>query len=177
MRVHEMFDDIENFYESMTFRSPPSLWKQVEHRLERELIIDDEKIIVIIDPQVYPVGGKMVDFLNIGFEGFDENGVRTDKLTNKSENGSKIIGAVSNALITKLPEFEYSALSFIARDKIERRMTLYSRIVRNNLQKLGEAYQSNIKLNDGSKAIVVFSKMNTPWSKEFIEWLKKQNKL
>jgi len=56
-------------------------------------------------------------------------------------------------------------------------MSLYSRIIRNKLNKLGQAYQSDIKMNDGGQAIVVFSKMNTDWSNDFIEWLKTQNKI
>ena len=170
--------DIENFYESMTFIAPPSKWKQVGHTIQRILELnDEEKIVLVIDPQVFPVGDKVIDFLNIGFLGFDSAGNMTEAMTYSSKNSSNVIGAVANALLTKLPEFEYSALSFIARDNIKKRMSLYSRIIRNKLHHLGQTYQPDIKMNDGGQAIVVFSEMNTDWSNEFIGWLKTQNKI
>ena len=176
MKLHDLFDDIDNLFESLSFIAPPSKWEvRDDGILSRMLNVDGLMIRLNLEPKVYNLGKDVVDFINISFEAEIDGGFSSE-LTKLSQNGSKVIGVVSNAIKEKLSEFNYSALTFIAFDNVERRISLYSRIVSNNLHHLGKSYM-NVKLDSGGTAIVVFSKdINPQWSKEFIEYVKNSNK-
>lgn len=177
MRVHDLFDFIENFTESQSFKAPYSPWIMNIGNLERTLDVNGQIIIVCIEPKNFNFDNKTIDFLNLSFLSLDDNGERNSFATNSNNFSSSIIGAVSNALLEKIKDFEYKALTFMAFDKIDRRMSLYERIVRNNLNKFGGSYLPNIKMHNGGKALIIFNKLDENIKNEFIDWLKTQNKI
>lgn len=176
MKLHDLFEHVENYMEAVSYRAPDSEWKIVGRNLERELTIEDEKIIVILQPQIFTYDNKTINFINLSFDGFKKDGTRTNEITGNSAHSSKVLGAATHAWKEKLKEYDYEAVTFVAIDKVDKRMSIYERLVKNNLQAYGHSYLPNVPLHNGGKAIVVFNN-DGEWHKEFIEWLKKQNKL
>jgi len=179
MKLEKLFDGfVENIRESRNFRAPLSKWINVNGDLERILVIEDIKIIVTIEDREFILdSGKHISFLNIKFESIDENGKRITTATGLNKYGSRIIGAVSNALLDKVKDLNYEALTFIAKDRIDTRIKIYNRIVKNDLQYFGKAYNQNLTLKDGSKVIIVYKDAHSDWHEEFNNWLKTQDEI
>jgi len=176
MKLHDLVDNVEDLWESLNYRAPHSDWKLVGDRLERELNVDGDEIVVSLEPKIFTFNGQAIDFINISFEGL-KNGVRTAQLTGKLLNGSKVIGAVTNAIVDELTNYDYSALTFISFDHVERRSSIYARIVRNNLHKFGTSYRTDVKMTNGGRAIIVFRASSATWIQPFTEWLANQEKI
>lgn len=178
MYLHELTGFAENFLESQNFRAPPSEWVPAENGngIERTLDIKGLTYVVSIEPKVFQFEGKDVDFLNLVFSYVDENGKRITTAIDENILSSSVVGGCFNALINKISDFNYSALTFIAFDRIDRRISLYGRIVTSNLHKFGGSYLPSVKLDSGGKAIIVFKDLSKDVEKVFVEWLKKQSK-
>jgi hypothetical protein len=178
MYLHELTGFAENFLESQNYRAPNSKWVPAKsgNGIERSLDIEGLTYIVSIEPKIFSFEGKNVDFLNLAFVYIDENGKRITTVTDKNILSSSVVGGCFNAFMDKISDFNYSALTFIAFDRIDRRISLYGRIVTSNLHALGGSYLPSVELDNGGKAIIIFKDLSKDTETAFIEWLKKQSK-
>jgi hypothetical protein len=158
------------------FRAPDSKWYDDNGKAKRKLSIGDEIIIASIEQGIFQ-SYKNIRFLNLAFAWLNEKGDEIETPTNKNEDMYKVISASFNAFMEKINEFDYEILTFICEDRIETRMRIYNRIIKKNLRKFGDSKLDEVKLNNGSKAIIIFKDISNKTKEEYVEWLKSQKKL
>lgn len=108
------------------FDSAPR-WKRVGDVDVADASVDEAEVRVNLEPIVY-YGVKGV---NISFEVKDESveyAQTAGTIQGSVKLASAIIGAVSNAVLDRLQEYEWSFVIFAAKDNIETRMKLYTRV-------------------------------------------------
>lgn len=156
MKLHTLFKTIINLNEVLNTVIPPDKWEQRDEVLVGTLIIDSDSYEIYLEPITYTVDDKTFDVINVAFAKI-VNGKASRKLTLNNKSSSKILGAIINALYDKIKQFKYDAIVFIARDNVEKRMTLYNRIARN---KGGNFLISkeNIPIINGGVATVLYDK-------------------
>ena len=167
---------ISELLETKEFRAPDSKWEVNGVGLKRILNVEGEPIIALIEPQEQTFNNKVVDFLNCAFASIDENGKPFHTTTGKNKFSGKIISAAFNAFKEKVYKFQYSAITFVAMDRVDTRINIYENHVKKDLKKFGKSYEI-FHLSNGNKGIVIFNDISEDLKAEFLEWLKTQNKL
>jgi len=114
--------------------------------------LDDLKIKISIDPISYE---KLVG-LNLVFGIWDGEDFKELAGSIKTQISAKIIGAVTNAFKERIDHYEWDFLTLIAKDNVETRMKLYTRMA-DRLSREGLHHQINER-KDGNGVIVIGKK-------------------
>lgn len=155
MYLHDLFEIVINVNEVFDTKISPDKWEQRNNQLVGTLSIDQTTYEIYLEPADYSIKDKTFNIINVAFAKIvNEQPDRNLSLNNKS--ASKIFGAIINALLEKIKQFEYDAIVFIARDNIEKRMSLYNQIARH---KGGNflSQKENITI-PGGQATVLYNK-------------------
>ena len=171
----------ERYPDALIFKAPDSEWINIKSSFERILLVEDQEIILMIEPKefIHSTLGK-IGLLNISFVTIDKNGKRIKAARGKNKHGSKLIGALANAILEKIKEddLDASALLFNASNK---RSLIYKRIIRNNFgwsNLYGGSWDPGTKLDSNIIYMTAFkNEIDRSWHKEFYEWLRKQKKI
>ena len=141
--------------------------------------ISGEKFKIIIEELNYSFNSKTFNFLNVAFSKI-VNGIETQNLTASSKNPSKILGAIFNAIADKLANIDSSnidAIVFVARDNVNKRMSIYNRMSSNLLNPFNNVLQDVKIPNGGRMTILLNSKLSTDETNNFINHLKTLEKI
>ena len=154
-------NDVLNFRESQETRFDKLIWKHTNLNGVNALIgigqLNKETFELYIEPRVFTFNNKTFNFLNLGFAKIID-GIPTQELQHNSTSPSAVIGAVKGALWDKVKEYEFDALTLIAATDIKKRMRAYNHIARSGwANKNLQTILSNVKLADGSEAIVLLT--------------------
>lgn len=154
MRLDEFLelDWVANLHEMFNTKIPVEQWKKEGNNLYGYLTIEDEQFRIEFEPFTY----QEYQAINVAFSKIIK-GQPTQNLSFTSKNASAIIGAIINAADTKLKEFQYDAIVFLASDNIEQRMRIYN-IAAKQLHQLFVEMISNINLGEGRVATVLVGK-------------------
>lgn len=145
-------DWVEDLHESMNTRIPVDSWQQNGNELHGFIQINDELFRIELQPITY----QQHNAINIGFSKI-VNDHPTQELSLTSTNPSTIIGAIANAIVDKLDDFEYDAIVFIAASAVDQRMRIYN-IVAKKFHQLFKVMIPNIELEGGRRMTVLLSK-------------------
>lgn len=85
------------------------------------------------------------------------DGYPTQELLLTSTNASAIIGAVANAIVDRLNDFDYDAIVFIAASSVDQRMRIYN-IVAKKFHQMFKIMIPNVKLEGGRQMTILLSK-------------------
>jgi hypothetical protein len=124
----ESFPDILNLNEVLETRVKPESWTRRDGSDIGKIIIDGEEFEIFLDPHTYTLEGDEHNFINVGFRKV-VNGKASEELALTSKNTSRIIGAIAHAIIDKVSEYDTDAIVFAASDHVEKRMSIYNRVV------------------------------------------------
>lgn len=162
MKLTDRIDvnDIINVNEVFDTKIPVENWIKKGNSIIGNMFIENEQFHVIIELQHYNFNNKQFNFLNIAFAKILENGEPTQLLSLTNKNSSKILGVIYNALSSKIKELsnklDIKAITFVARDNVDKRMSLYNRMT-SNLFNPFTSYKQNIPLSNGAKMTILFS--------------------
>jgi hypothetical protein len=167
-----------NLLEMLNTRFGDEDWKQVGKQQVGTAVLGDEVFQLRLEPFTLPLGDINYQAINVAFAKM-VNGEPSEQLTLTSKNASKIVGAVTNALLERVALYDFDAVVFIAEDNIEARMTIYNKVAERKWTQrgLGESVQ-NIELGDGRRCTLLLSKELARHRRDaFIEHLKKLKKM
>jgi hypothetical protein len=119
LRMNEVFDT----------RIPVDNWVHTNNGEYGDISIDDTDYRIELEFLSYPINGSEIEAVNIAF-GKVVNGISTGELTLDTKNTSKVFGAILNAALDKIKEYNFDAILFMAANNIEKRMQLYNRLAR-----------------------------------------------
>jgi hypothetical protein len=144
--------------ETLNTRFEDEAWEQVGNRQVGTAQLGDETFRIILEPLTYPLEGITYRAINVAFQKLVD-GRPSEDLQWTSRNASKVVGAITNALLERVALFDFDAVIFIAADNIEKRMTVYNQVARRRWVRegLGTSVE-NIDLGDGRKATILLSK-------------------
>lgn len=162
---------IEDFYESLNSKFEKNKWEKRGETLVGTGVIDGETFEIHIEPGSYPFNGKTYRFINVAFKKI-VNGKPVEDLQFNSSNGSKILGAIANAVQEQLNNFDTDAIVFVATDNVEKRMRIYNAIIRRKWgHGLGTSIQ-NIDIGNGAKLSARLTSDLANHDTEFVKYLK-----
>lgn len=137
-----------------------SEWKTIDKRHVGKLEIDNEVFLIYIEPIFYKIQSipekHQIDILNIAFAKIDESNNPSQQLVLTSKNGSKILGAITNALLNEISKYKFDLIMFISKDNYDKRMNIYNMIA-NRKFKNYERQERNVRMPDGSLATFIIS--------------------
>lgn len=166
-----------DLYESMNARFDDEAWHREGSTEVGNAEIDGEQFKIILEPGTYPIGGYTYSFINAAFQKIID-GKPVNDLQLTSKNASKIVGAISNALLDRVQLHDFDAVLFIADDNSEDRMRVYNKIAERKWTRLGvgEALY-NIDLGNGRLCTILYRKdLGKQKLDTFIEYLKTKKK-
>lgn len=167
-----------NLHETLNTRFDDESWEQVGRNQVGTAVLGDETFRIIMEPQHFLLDGINYHFINVALQKIVD-GKPSEELQLNSKNASKIVGAITNALLERVALYDFDAVVFIASDNIEARMTIYNKIANRKWtqQGLGQSLE-NIDLGDGRKMTILLSKeLARHKSSAFIDHLKRLKKL
>ena len=153
---------------------PINKWYYRGTTLVGQLNVDGELFNILFEPGRYRFDQGQYMFINVAFEKI-VNGESTRELQFNSRKASSIVGAIVNALIDKLKDFQHDAIIFGASDNIEKRMRIYNTIA-NRFAKTFRFVIRDVKTNDGIITILISKSVSQEHASDFIEYLKTRNK-
>lgn len=175
MKLHDLFDFVISLNEVLDTKIDPKSW---DHGLNNSLIgnilIDDKTFLIKLEPLTYNFNEKAYLGINVAFSLF-KDGKEIETLTYDNKSGSKIIGAIINALETKVNEYDWDFLLFIASNDIEKRMKIYNKIANWKLKGVSGDIITDIVINGNSKATIIIKDKSLP-TDEFLKFLKTKQK-
>jgi hypothetical protein len=162
--INEVFDTI----------IPVDSWTTRGETKVGHLKIDNEDYYILLEPKIFSFNNQSYNFINIAFRKM-VNGEESEELTYTNIAGSKVIGAIANAMRTELKKHEYAAIVFVATDNVDKRMAIYNNLTR----KFGGDFLScrpDVPI-PGGKMTILFNKNFSAHHKEFEEHLKTSGKI
>jgi len=175
MKLHDLFDFIVSLNEVLDTKIPPNSWERGSNNsLIGKISIENKIYLIKLEPLTYSFNDKEYLGINIAFS-LLENGKEIETLTYSNKSGSKIIGAIVNALETKVNEYEWDFLLFIATNNIEKRMKIYNKIANWKMKNIEGQVLTDISLNGNSKATIIM-KDKFLSTQEFLTFLKDKQK-
>lgn len=145
--------------ETMNTRFDKISWNQVGNELIGEGIYNDIKVQLIIVPHTYRYRKikTVYTFLNLIFKTWNGSSYSEEMGHIKTDKLSSSISCITLALKDKVDEFEWDWLTLIAKNNINSRMKLYSRMGDIIVKGTPITKIKNIKGNEG---IIMLSKKN-----------------
>ena len=171
MKLNELFTDVENLNEVFNTHVDIDSWKFRNNSLIGTLNVNNETFEIEFEPKKYSINNKQFTFINIAFSKLID-GHSSQALQNNSTSPSMIIGAITNAIIKKLDEFNYDAVIFVAIDNIDKRMRIYNAVAKKFAQKFSW-YKTHVKIPNGELTILATSSIKY---EEFEQHLKDVSK-
>lgn len=170
-------DWVFDLHESLNTRFDDESWSQVGRAEVGYGVLGDETFRIVLEPQTFPIDGIKYQFINVAFQKI-VNGEPTEELQLSGKNASKIVGAISNALIERVQLYDFDAILFQACDNIEARMTIYNKVADRKWVQHGFGTSvQNIDLQNGCKGTVLLSKeLARQKLDSFMKFLKAQGK-
>lgn len=176
MKLHDLFDFIVSLNEVLDTKIPPNSWENGPNdSLIGKILVDDKTFLIKLEPLTYSFNEKEYLGINVAFTLFKDN-KEIEILTYDNRSGSKIIGAIINALETKVNEYNWDFLLFIATNNIEKRMKIYNKIASWKLKGVGGDVITDITINGNNKATVIVKDKSLPMD-EFLKFLKTKQKI
>jgi hypothetical protein len=126
-------------------------WKQDGHKDIGVGLLGDIKVQVVLTSITYD---KHIG-LNLTFGVWDGKDFSESAGTEVDANTTSIIGAVTNALTSRIEEYEWDFLTLIAKDNVDKRMKLYTRIA-DRLAR--ESLSSQINERKSGAGVIVIGK-------------------
>ena len=166
-----------DLFETLNTKFDDEAWVRHKKGEIGTAILGDETFQLHLEPITMPIDGINYRAINVAFAKMVD-GKPSQELTLTGKNASKIVGAITNALLERVELYDYDAVIFIARDNIDARMTIYNKIAaRRWVQEgLGESIQ-NISLGDGAVCTALLSRELARQKRDvFIEHLMKLKK-
>lgn len=179
MKFHDLFKEqfIVNINEVFDTKIPPNSWTtEVDGTKVGHLKINEADYYIRLEPKTYAFEKVTYTFINIAFTKLI-NGKESEKLTYDNKTGSKVLGAISNAMRDELQKYEADAIVFIATDHVEKRMSIYNKLIREFGGKGFLSSMRNVKIPNGLMTIIFNKKFPDKVHKSFIEHLKTLKKL
>lgn len=176
MKLHDLFDFVISLNEVLDTKIEPKSWENGPNdSLIGKILVDDKTFLIKLEPLTYSFNEKEYLGINVAFTLFKDN-KEIEILTYDNRSGSKIIGAIINALETKVNEYNWDFLLFIATNNIEKRMKIYNKIASWKLKGVGGDVITDITINGNNKATVIVKDKSLPMD-EFLKFLKTKQKI
>jgi len=157
MKLDGIFENALPITEIFNTKVSVDSWTQRGNVLVGALTITDQQYEIYLEPRVLNISPqKSYNIINIAFAKLVD-GLPSSQLTLTSGNASSVIGAMINAMYNKLPDYDYDAVVFVARDNTEQRMRVYNNIAHTMAQKFGPI-SYDIKLPNGALCTLLFNK-------------------
>lgn len=170
MKLHDVFDFIISINEMFNTKINIDSWKDNGNKRVGHIKINDADYYINLEPHDYNFNDKKINFINVSFDKL-VNGTKTQELTYDNKSGSKVIGAIFNAILEEISKYEVDAIVFIALDNVEKRMRIYNSLIGKITNFL--SYKENVKLPNNSSMTIIFNnKFPINSRNEFEEHLK-----
>ncbi len=162
MKVRNIFENAFKLNEVFNTKVDIS-WRTLENKDIGTFELLNNTYRILIEAGTF----KEFNFLNIAFEIFDEktnNFSRTLTLDNQA--ASKVLGAVRNGVVARIPIYDFDAVIFFANDNQDKRMKIYNAMASEFIKKFGYI-KDNYKLSDGRIITMIMKKDFAKQSNEF----------
>ncbi len=162
-----------NLNEIFDTKIPVENWKTIDDSKIGELVIDDATYIIKLDPLTYTFDKKTYNFINVVFRKMID-GIESEDLTYTNKAGSKVIGAIVNAVKDEIKKFKTDAIVFVATDHVEQRMRIYNKLLTNLGLLVGDfrSFVPNVKIPNGKMSIIFNKNLSDAERQKFIEHTK-----
>lgn len=177
LQEHLGLEWVFDLYETLKTRFDDEAWERIGKNEVGTATLGDETFRIVLEPGTFPIDGIKYRIINAAFQKIVD-GKPTEELQLSGKNASKIVGAISNALLDRVQLFDFDGVIFIAKDHVEARMRLYNKVAdRSWVQKgLGESIK-DIDLGGGAMATALLSKeLSRQKRDQFIEFVKSMKK-
>jgi hypothetical protein len=171
-------DWVFDLHEVLNTTLDDEAWEQKGDKEVGTGVLEGETYKIYLEPGTYPAQDQVYRFINVAFQKI-VNGEPTEELQWNSKNASKVVGAISNALLKRVQLYDYDAVIFIASDNVDKRMSIYNKIAERKWtdKGLGKTLE-NVPLGDGRMATLLLSKALAKEKLEpFLQKLKSLKKL
>lgn len=164
-----------NLSEALETRFEKLNWEHTDKGLRGVGLLKGEMFEVYLEPGTYELNGKTWDFINLGFAKVID-GKPDIALQGSSKNPSAIIGAITQAIESKLVDYEYDALILGAVDKnpitVKKRLRLYGTLVTfSSLQRELPTLVRDVPIGGGKAIVLLSSALAKAGASSFIKYI------
>jgi hypothetical protein len=140
-----------NFYETGDTYLPIK-WRQTESGLFGIFSTPEYTYEIQIEAFTYPINGQTYKCANIAFVTMVDGQPTTELVPTKFS--SQVFGTFMNGVSEKVITLEVDALTMVATNNVEKRMSLYNRLADKYLKNFGNVYK-NLKTTTGLVTIII----------------------
>lgn len=181
MKLHEIFPDVLELFETMGSRFSKLKWEQSGGIFTGNAELNNIQFKLKIEVQNLKVQETEKTWLNLAFSRVI-NGENVETLVNTGQNQSATFGAVLNALRDKVNEldekYKIDGIVFIAASSELKRLSLYRKLANSKIHGFpGWFLTAEVESKNGKALICVKEKMSSDFSNKLKSYLAQYGKI